>query len=192
MMSESPQQNTQQEAASLSEPGQASPSLSSLVGQVVHSVDKVLSPGDVAELRRLKPHDPSAPVFYKLMAATVDKEGQLPSGAAARDAAEQRWASICQLAASCSGLHNPKQRLGAALAQADLSELRFVRLLRADGEGLYSEVRRIGQFLASKAQPFDLTDMARLVLVRDEEKAESLRRSIARAFYGQQQRDSKK
>jgi CRISPR system Cascade subunit CasB len=159
--------------------------LGQLVGSLAFLIDKTLGPGDVAELRRLKPEDPASPAFFKLIVAAIDSDEQLPATGPARDAAEKRWAAVCQVAANTAGLHRPGAKLGGALQQAGLSELRLVRLLRAEGETLFVEVRRLGQFLASKAQPFDLVELARLVLVQDGELADSLRRGIARNYFRQ-------
>ena len=85
------------------------------------------------------------------------------------------------------GLHVPGRRLGRALAAAGLSELRFVRLLRARERQLLSEVRTAARYLAARAEPVDWVDFARLVLSHDTKRAESVRRGIARDYYSAQE-----
>ena len=157
--------------------------LASIVGRVTHAIDTILSSGDVAELRRLDPRDPCSPAFFKLMASTVDPSTDLPHSGTARDAAERRWAVIFHAAATLSGLHRPSRSLGEALQASGYSELRLVRLLRARGDQLVKEVRTCSHFLAAKAEPCDLADLARLVLVTGSDKAEAIRRRVARGYY---------
>jgi CRISPR system Cascade subunit CasB len=82
------------------------------------------------------------------------------------------------------GLHAPRARLGAVLAESGFSELRFERLLRAHGEALWDAVRRMAHFLASKAASVNQADIAWLVLSDDRSDAERVRRRLARHFYG--------
>jgi CRISPR type I-E-associated protein CasB/Cse2 len=88
-----------------------------------------------------------------------------------------------------SGLQAPRRSLGAALAEAGLSELRLTRLLRAHAGALPAEVRAVASYLASKAVPFDATDLARLVLSDGGPSEERVRRGIARSYYGQLSRN---
>jgi len=166
-------------------------SLTSVVGRVVHAIDRVLSPGDVSELRRLKPSDASSPAFFKLMVSAIEPNMILPSGGRARDEIERRWAAVFQAAATLASFHQPRRPLGEALKSAGYSELRLTRLLRAQGDGLFNEVRTCAHFLASKAEPANLSDLAMLVLVTDTEKSESLRRNIARGYYRPQAQEKK-
>ncbi|OPL19204.1 MAG: hypothetical protein AVO35_11535 [Candidatus Aegiribacteria sp. MLS_C] len=156
-----------------------------MTGQVIRAVDSQLPPGDIAELRRLTPSDPFSPAFFKLMASAVDPDRELPSGGNSRDEIERRWAVFMQAAAVMRKLNSRKVGLGSALASAGYSEIRFVRLLKARGSILFREIRTAAHYLASKAQMCDLVDIARLLMVTDAERAESVRRSIARGYYGQ-------
>src|SRR5690625_6950415 len=63
---------------------------------------------------------------------------------------ERRWATLFMGMAHCNGLHNFNISLGEGLANADWSELRFVQLMRAKGENLEIQLRRLAQFLSSK------------------------------------------
>lgn len=166
-------------------------SLASVVGRVAHTIGRILSPGDVAELRRLAPWDPSSPAFFKLLASTVEPNLELPVDGPSRTAVERRWAAVFQAAATLTGLHQPKRGLGEALQSAGYSELRLVRLLRAQGEVLFKELRTCAHFLATKAESSNLVDLARLALITNVEKAENLRRSIARGYYRRRANDQK-
>ncbi|MBN2586399.1 MAG: type I-E CRISPR-associated protein Cse2/CasB [Candidatus Fermentibacteraceae bacterium] len=166
-------------------------SLASITGQITHSIDSVLSPGDVAELRRLTPSDPFSPAFFKLVTSFLESDPGFPSHGKARDEIERRWAVFIQAAAQMKNLHSMKVGLGYALASSGYSELRLVRLLRASDPILYREVRTAAHYLAAKAQTCNLVDMAYLLLIQVGEKAESVRRSIARDYYGYKTRSEK-
>lgn len=161
-------------------------SIASVVGRLVHVIDEILPPGDVAELRRLDIHDPSSPVFFKLLIASVEPHVVLPAADEPQDRAEQRWAAVLRSMAAMSGLHRPNRRLGDALAQAGLSELRLVRLLRVRGDTLFDEVRTCVHYLASKNEGCNVADIAKLVLLTDPVRAERHRRSVARSYFRHQ------
>lgn len=149
--------------------------------RILAAVDRHLGPGDLAELRRLRPEDPGSPAFWRLVATYLD--GNLPKGEAARFVAERQWATILRTFAELKGLHAPAVSLGRALAEADFSELRFSRLLRAKDALLDDAVRGASRILASKGQKACLTDFAALVLIQDGEPAEVVRRRLARTYY---------
>lgn len=142
----------------------------------------VLSAGDIAALRRMDPRTIGAPGFYKLVGAVLDAE--LPRGGDARMEAETRWAAVVIGLAHLGNLHRPGARLGTALVEADFSELRFARLLRADAERLLDEVPSLARFLAAKGVPADFSLAARLVLSAGRRDEESTRRQLARDYYG--------
>ncbi len=73
--------------------------------------------------------------------------------------------------------------LGRALAEARFSELRLERLLRGDEASQLEHVRLTARFLAAKGQAVEPTHLARLILEDDPERAETLRRDIARAYF---------
>ena len=154
--------------------------LATIIGRAAHAIDEVLPPGDVAELRRLAPHDPASPALFKLVAAVLP-DGTLPRDGARRDEAERHWALIFSCLATLRGLHRPGRRLGHALAGAEVSELRVVRLLRARSDALHDAVTVIARTLAVKGEAVDFTELARLLL--DEQYAEQVRRRIARDYF---------
>lgn len=149
--------------------------LGSTVYRLVGSIER-LSPGDRAELRRASHRDPACPSFWRLAISH-----ELIDGKGARS--EERWAVIIAAMARLEGLHRPGVRLGAALAEAGLAELRLVRLLRAEGERLYDELRAVVQALAAKGVGFDQVDLARLVLSEGQSNETSVRRRIARDYF---------
>jgi CRISPR system Cascade subunit CasB len=155
-------------------------SLATTIGRLAHAIDELLPPGDVAELRRLAPHDPGCPAFFKLVASVLP-DGTLPRDGARRDEAERHWAVVFSCLATLRGLHRPGRRLGHALAYAEVSELRVVRLLRARGEALLDAVAVIARTLAVKGEAVDAAELARLLL--DEQHAEQVRRRIARDYF---------
>lgn len=162
--------------------------LSSLVGRLAHAIDRELSPGDVAALRRFDADDPGGPAFWKLAATVLpDAVGEGPGA----EELERRWAAIACGMALTSGQHAPGRAAGEALADAGFAELRFVRLLRAHGDPLLHALRTTARFLASKAIPLDWRDLAALVLSDGRSDEERVRRRIARSYYGQLSRNER-
>lgn len=157
--------------------------LSQTIGRITHAVNNSLSTGDIAELKRLNPEDPSAPAFWKLMVNCVGKDGVHLAGGNNQDEAEQRWAVVLSAMAYMQDQHSHGRKLGDALAVAGYSELRLTRLLRATGETLRNLTRGMTLFLVAKGEPFDLLDLARLIFSDDKSWSESFRRQIARSYY---------
>ena len=145
------------------------------------SVD-TLRPGDIAELRRLNPGDPVAPSFWKLLNSLEDLV-RLPASGNQLAEQERRWACFFNAAAILSDLHRRDVPLGLALAKAELSEIRFVRLLRAEEHHLFVEVRHTARFLAAKGQVVDIYGFALLLMSDGTDFQESVRRNTARSYY---------
>lgn len=169
------------------QPGEGTPgsrtSLPSVVGRVAEMIDKVLHPGEVADLRRLSPDDPGGPAFWRIWAGILVPEGQIPDRGEARDRGERRWAAILGAMARLRSLHDFKRPLGRSLAEANVSELRLVRLLRSRDDALLDGIRILAQTLAAKSVPTNPTDIAWLVLTDGTGGAETTRRRIARDYY---------
>lgn len=151
-----------------------------LVAHLAALAERSLSPADLADLRRLRPEDPSSPAFWRLCAAYLS--GSLPDGTD-RDEAERRWAAVLGALAHLRGLHRPDRPLGRALAEAGLSEMRLLRLLRARDGALYDAARGVVHYLSQRAAPADLAQLADLLLDQDGDRAEAIRRQVARNFY---------
>ena len=161
--------------------GEAKPELSTTVDAVAWSISKILAPGEVASLRRLRPEDVGSDAFWRIVAAHLAPV--LADSGPFRDEAERRWAVVVQAMAEMRGLHARGLRLGRALAAAGLSEQRAVRLLRASGASLADAVRVTAHYLASTATASDHADLARLVLSDGRRDEEDVRRRIARDLY---------
>lgn len=164
----------------------------SAVSRIAHAVDPgsdgSLAPGDLASLRR--EDGARSPTFYKLSTALL--HGELDGFHGERlDEAERRWARVVHLLARTGGQHRQDAgSFGAALAQAELAEARFLRLLRAEGEAVDAAARAAIAPLVQKAMPFQAADLAALVLSTPHptrrfhfEDGEAVRRRIARDFY---------
>lgn len=158
------------------------PSLGRSVGSAARLLESdALSTGDRAELRRISPDAPFTPALWQ----TLHRLGQHEApGWIGQSRWERRWATLLMGMAFCTGFHDYGTPLGRALARAGWSELRFVRLLRADGETLEAHLRRVAQYLASKNQPANWADVANLLFYQSGETAEDIRLSIARSYYG--------
>jgi CRISPR system Cascade subunit CasB len=164
------------------------PTLASTVGSIATAIEKVLSPGDVAALRKLAPDDPSCAAYWRLMSMNP---GLVPQSGEGREDIERRWASILQAMATMAGLHNPRVPLGRAMAEADVAEQRLLRLLRASGSSLADAVRITAHHLTQKAMPSNHLDLAQLVLSDGGPSEDSVRRSIARSFYTQTAKEAR-
>jgi CRISPR system Cascade subunit CasB len=140
-----------------------------------------LSTGDVAALRRMDPRRPAA-VFYKIEGLVLDE--RLPGDAAALADVETRWAAIIVGLAHLGPLHDPSHRLGFALAEGQYSELRFARLVRADADRLADDLPSLARFLVAKGMAVDWTGAAHLILSAGRADEETVRRSLARDYYG--------
>ncbi len=138
----------------------------------------ILSLADVAALRRMDPASPAA-AFFKLTSVLPVEE----FGGLGQEELETRWASIIVGLAHLGDLHSSGTRFGRALANAEYSELRFSRLLRADASRLVDEIPALARFLTAKAVPVDWTGAARLILSAGRSDEESTRRRVARDYY---------
>lgn len=174
---------------------------------VVHKIaDELKQPGfprgDLAELRRMDPDAHAAAAFYKLMAGRVSPYA--PDDDAARDPdAERKWALIAHGIALMTrtgnanvparSAHNRNVPVGRALfdggesgrARAYYSELRLNKLLTARGDMARALLARMFRMMGIAEQSFNWYEMADLILSDgyDEEKAEDVRRKIARSYY---------
>ena len=149
---------------------------------------------DLAQLRRMAPDTPDAAAFWRLMA----RHG--PDDAADL---ERRWGLVMNGIALMTGAgapdpagrsaHDRNFAIGRALFEggepdrttAFYSEMRLNRLLTARGPMLRSLLVRVFRMLAAAGQTFDWYQMADLILndCRDEQRADRVRRRIAREYY---------
>jgi CRISPR system Cascade subunit CasB len=141
----------------------------------------MITSGDVAALRRMDSRHP-AMAFFKIEGGVLD--AYLPGDAARRSQAETRWAAIVAGLAHLGSLHQPGERLGNVLANAEYSELRFARLVRADADRLVDELPALARFLTVKRTAVDWAGAAKLILSADGPNEEAVRRHIARDYYG--------
>jgi CRISPR type I-E-associated protein CasB/Cse2 len=158
----------------------ARPPLATLVGRLVHDIREVLPPGDIAELRRLRPGDMGGAAYWKLMTSQVDSGD--PSDRRS-DSQDRKWATILASLARLAPFHRPRAHLGRALAEARVAEPRLLRLLRARGEQLEDAVRVLTHQIASTGTPVDCTDLAWLVLSEGGPDEVRPRRRVARDYY---------
>lgn len=141
-----------------------------------------LSPGQLAELRRLEPDALTAPAFWTVLAAELDDD--LPADGDPRRAdAEGRWAVALRAMATLADLYRKGHRLGWALAASGFSEMRLQRLLDCPAERLAVEIQTAARFLAAKGEAVDYADLVRLALEAEPSRAESVRRDVARDYF---------
>lgn len=144
--------------------------------------------GVLAGLRRMNTASPSEAAFWQF----VTKKKQ-------RAIFENRWALVMKGIALMTGTsdgrsaHDRKMPIGRALfyggdesrTSAFYSENRLNRLLVARGPMLRTLLERMFRMMASANQPFDWRQMATLILNdgHNEDRAENVRRNIARSYY---------
>jgi len=159
------------------------PTVASLVSSIAALLEHsgAVSRGDASVLRRMDPRKPEAP-FFKIEGLVLDTH--LPGDAHSRAELETRWAAITIGLAHLAGLHRPGLRLGRVLAEAQWSELRFSRLVRADADRLADDLPSLARFLTAKGVPVDWTGAAQLILTAGTPGEEEVRRHLARDYYG--------
>lgn len=160
-----------------------STSISSVVGRLIFLIEKELSSGDRAALRKMTAEDEGAPAFWKMAVSVLIPGGFMSDSVGLRELQEKDWITILSALATMEGLHAPQQRLGRVLAEAEFSELRLTRLLRAEGISLHDQVRLMTTFLRSKGSTVDMADVARLVLTNSSDRRVQFRRQVASDYY---------
>lgn len=158
--------------------------LAEVVDIIAVRIESVLGPGDVATLRRVVPGGEVPSFFWHLVFDVLEPRHLLFEGdERVRDTAERRWLALVAGMATARGLHRRGVRLGRALVDAGVSEMRFLRLLRRQGDALLDEVATLARLLTAKRQVVDWLDVVKLVLSDGRDDAETVRRNIARDYY---------
>lgn len=157
--------------------------IGNVVGNIARRIEQgSLSTGDLAELRRISPNKPFTPALWRTL---ISLEMETSPGWISQHMWERRWATLFMSMAFCPDLHSYEVPLGQALARAGWSELRFVRLMRAEKETLEKHIRRVSEYLANKSQPANWTDVGLLLFYQSGDAGERIRLSISRRFYSE-------
>ena len=150
--------------------------------------------GDLAQLRRMDPDAPDAAAFWRLTARHK---------LLGNPTVERKWALVLNGIAlmtrtagpdpASRSAHDRNMPLGRALFQggqsdratAFYSESRLNRLLTARGPMLRTLLARLFRMMAAAGQSLDWHQMTQLILNdgHDEERADDVRRRIARDYY---------
>ena len=163
-----------------------------------HMASEGFGRGDLAALRRMDPESPNAAAFWRLTARYDVLRGE---------ESERRWGLILHgiaLMTKTGGdtigrsAHVRGLPVGRALftggdvnrTTAFYSESRFNRLLTARGPMLKALLARMFRMMAAADQGFDWYHMSQFIL-SDGERAERIRRSIARDYYWAENRASR-
>jgi CRISPR system Cascade subunit CasB len=140
----------------------------------VRSLDRGERRGDLSELRRLDVDAPTCPAFFRIVAKVSPEAG--PDEL-------RRYTRLLQILALKPDAMSPMS-LGRAMAQAKISESRVQKLLGARGYGLAEQLRLLARRLAS-AGALPYRQIGELLLAPDDsERAERLRLTIARDYWG--------
>ena len=142
------------------------------LGQVVAALSRhldksMIGAGDLAELRRIAGDD-LPPAFWRLYLnpKVVPSEWREPRGSV-KVRVDRAWAALVRAMGEMAPHPHANHPFGAALAASDYSEVRFVRLLRAEDDALARELRIAGAWLArAGVQAVDWEQPAHLMLRR--------------------------
>ncbi len=150
------------------------------VGDIAWHMEREDYPaGQLASLRRLQPARPEGAAFWLL----VNTHAPV---ALDNERAERAVAITINGMAIAHPFHRSPERrsLGFAMAEAEISEARLLRLLRTDAEALPGEVRRLARLMGSKgdAGRFDWFDVFALAYWPND----AIRRRIAKDYYRRQ------
>jgi|GEM_PF-3388673 len=152
---------------------------------IVRSIARRLDHDDfpaahLAQLRRLDPVRRDGAAFWLLV-------NRFAETALDDDRAERALAVTVHGMAIAHPFHRSPERrpLGTAMAEAEISEARLLRLLRTGKDQLPEEVRRLARLMASKgdAGRFDWHEVFLLAFYPDDDWP---RRGIAKAYYRRQ------
>lgn len=156
---------------------EAAPDLGTQVSRLRHTLARwsLSDAGAHAEIRRGRPGDLGTPALWRLLVTCdIDPQGE---------AATAGWALLAWALATLGGPES-RQSLGQVLHASGLSELRLVRLLRADRSQLTDALRAGIRQVTAKRGNADALQLARLLLTDpDGEAGEQIRRQIARDYY---------
>lgn len=98
---------------------------------------------------------------------------------------EKKWSIAVYAIAVLHTLHQSKS-LGSCLAECDVSDIRFAKLLSSREDTLFDEIESFIRFCRNKDTAINIIELIQLVFITDTTKAESLRRKLARDFYATQ------
>lgn len=143
---------------------------------------ETMPPGDRAQLRRLRPGELEPPAFWRLVTGVLAPEFH-SLGQSATEARERSWGLIAAAMARTGMNFDSKRKLGKAMADSGISEVRLLRLLRADSGQLPAQAHSVAQLLASKGQAIHWIDFALLILSQGRSDQERARRQIARDYF---------
>ena len=147
--------------------------------------------GDLAELRRMNPLQPTAPLFWNLIFAYRITSPDNPANDDAR--IERAWGYIISTIAhgtragsdGHTGPHNQSIPLGSALARADFHEKRLNALLSANPAQVPKLTLQAAHLLHAQRQDYNCADLARLMLspLRSQAQREADRTHLARNYH---------
>jgi CRISPR type I-E-associated protein CasB/Cse2 len=139
-------------------------------------------PGHLARLRRLDAAAPEGAAFWQLLAEFAPEAWD-------DERLQRALAIVVRGMAIALPFHRPpdgeRRPLGRALAEADVSELRLLRLLRADAGRLDAELYQLARLVQGRGDDarFDWADALRLLLTAGDRDGD-VRRRLARDYYG--------
>lgn len=163
----------------------ANPVEAKSLGQVVlglHRAIETMSSGERAQLKRMRAGEFEPAAFWRLVCGPLAPQFDGRS-TPQREQSEACWAVVASAMARSGMPFNGKCTLGRAMAESGISELRFLRLLRADASQLPAQAQAVAQLLASKGQSTHWIDFARLIISVERTDRDATRRKIARDFF---------
>jgi len=155
------------------------PPLSHTIGHIAGVLSHAQFPtGDRALLRRMRPGQTPPLVFYRFALT------HLPLGWDQGDASRRDWTVlVAGMAIMAPDIHRFDVRLGTVLALTGFSESRLDRLFTSCGDTKRLLILHLSQFLRFHHATANWLEIAQLLLTRDPERSEAIRRQTAQAFY---------
>jgi CRISPR system Cascade subunit CasB len=149
-----------------------------VIGNLANRLDpERIGSGSLAELRRMNDATPP-PAFWRLLLEIVP-ESLRP------ESRERAWMLII---GGMARIAHKDFRIGQALAKTEYAEPRLVRLLRASGDNLATELRAACSWLDNKGYGVDWVQLAWFIFerIRDNPSFDNNKnsRNIARDYFG--------
>ena len=161
-------------------------------------MNRDVTPGDAAGLRRMNPKRPGSALYWKLMLRYHITDPNRPANDNAQ--VEQAWAQILATIADGTRVgqeetsipHDPSIPFGKALATAGYHQARFEALLNAGESQVQKLTDHAARFLHANSQHYNCTDLARLMLtpLRSKAQRDADRTYTARNYHREMYRQS--
>lgn len=147
-----------------------------IIQQLANTVNNELSSGELADMRRLSLSEMPGAIFWKLIS-----HHQLD---VSHPKTEEKWMLLFFCLGHLKGSNARGPHLGRSLANAEFSEARLLKLLKAEESAFSHQLRSAVRYLAVKGEDVNLLHIA-LLIFSEGEKRITIRKQIAGDYYYQ-------